>query len=179
MGARWSSDRHAEPRGHSRLIGSRPVEFGGEKLSGFRSSIAERLSVVVSKRAGIVLRVWGESGIGKTFTRRVRADRNPNRIPKLSAATFRDVFARTDQNQFNCPAPDTLTSNSRALSTQPALRPLNSRRIPRLKSRCNRCQPKHQKLNGPAHTPCPWHSSTVVPRRALQNEGFVFHQPRA
>jgi hypothetical protein len=100
-GGRWSSDRHAEPRGYSHLIGSRPVEFGGDKLSEFRSSIAERLSVAVSKRARIALRVWGESGIGKSFTRWVLADQSPNRIPKLSAATFRNVFARTDQNEFN------------------------------------------------------------------------------
>jgi hypothetical protein len=59
IGGRWSSDRYAESQGHSNLTGSRSVEFGGDKFLEFRSSIAEQLSVVVSKRAGIVLRGVG------------------------------------------------------------------------------------------------------------------------
>ncbi len=37
-------------------------------MSESRSSIAKRLNVVVSNRAGMALGIWGEPGVGKTFT---------------------------------------------------------------------------------------------------------------
>jgi DNA-binding SARP family transcriptional activator len=38
------------------------------QLSESRSSITKRLNVVVSNRAGLALGIWGEPGVGKTFT---------------------------------------------------------------------------------------------------------------
>ena len=67
-------------------------------MSESRSSIAKRLNVVVSNRAGMALGIWGEPGVGKTFTvqavLREMPCRSLNLHATVSAATLLRALVR-------------------------------------------------------------------------------------
>ena len=67
-------------------------------MSESKSSIAKRLNVVVSNRAGLALGIWGEPGVGKTFTvqavLREMPCRSLNLHATVSAATLLRALVR-------------------------------------------------------------------------------------